>query len=118
MNKQKSVCDFEATCERAVARVQKDMPDNSSFYGISNLFKILADSTRLKILWALSIEEMCVGDLATLVGMTNSSISHQLKPLRLANLIKYEKQGRTVYYSISSEYVKDVIVKGHEYILR
>jgi ArsR family transcriptional regulator len=77
---------------------------------------MFADSTRVRILWALSHEKMCVCDIAVLLGMTKSAISHQLKSLRLSNLVKYKKQGKIVYYSLSDEHVKDIFEKGFEHI--
>jgi len=93
------------------------MPDNKEFYDLANLYKMYADNTRLKILWALSCEDMCVCDLAALLQMTNSAISHQLKFLRLANLVKFERQGKIVYYSLVDDHVKDIFEKGLEHSL-
>ena len=93
-------CDVTAIHEEVVARVRADMAGDDYFYDLANHFKMLADGTRLKILWALSQENMCVCDLAALLGMTKSAVSHQLKSLRLANLVKYVKQGKVVYYSL------------------
>ena len=117
MKKEQCTCDCDAIHEEVVARVRADMPDNKTFYDLSNLYKMFADNTRLKILWALSKEEMCVCDLAVLLDMTKSAISHQLKSLRLANLVKYNKQGKIVYYSLGDSHVKDVFEKGFEHIM-
>jgi ArsR family transcriptional regulator len=99
-----------------VARVSAVMPDNGDFYNLANLYKMFADSTRVKILWALSCSSMCVCDLAVLLGMTKSAISHQLKLLRLSNLVNFEKQGKVVYYSLADDHVKDIFEKGFEHI--
>jgi len=109
-------CDCVIIHEDAVKRVRADMPDSKSFYSLANLYKMFADNTRIKILWALSREELCVCDLAALLGMTKSAISHQLKLLRLSNLVKYDKQGKIVYYSLADDHVKDVFQKGFEHI--
>ena len=77
---------------------------------------MFADNTRLKILWALSREDMCVCDLAALLGMTKSAISHQLKSLRLSKLVTYEKQGKIVYYSLVECHVKEIFEKGFAHI--
>ncbi len=77
---------------------------------------MFADNTRVQILWALSQEEMCVYDLAVLINMTKSAISHQLKLLRLLNLIKYRKHGKIVYYSLADDHVNDILAKGFEHI--
>jgi ArsR family transcriptional regulator len=77
---------------------------------------MFSDPTRVKILWALHCRRMCVCDLAVLLGMTKSAISHQLKSLRLTNLVKYEKQGKVVYYSLADEHVEDIFEKGFAHI--
>ena len=110
------ICEYETIHEETVRRVYESMPDADSFYGLANLYKMFADNTRVKILWALSREIMCVCDLAALLGMTKSAVSHQLKSLRLANLVKYDRQGKVVYYSLADEHVKDIFEKGFEHI--
>jgi len=110
------VCDSVVIHADVVAKVRSAMPEALDFYNLSNLYKIFSDNTRLRILWALSCEEMCVCDLAALLGMTNSAISHQLKSLRLAKLVKYNKQGKVVYYSLMDEHVKDIFENGFRHI--
>ena len=112
-----SLCDSNAIHEEVVERVRAAMPESKNFYDLAHLYKMFADNTRLKIMWALSCEEMCVCDLAALLGMTKSAISHQLKSLRLSNLVKYDKQGKVVYYSLADDHVKDIFEKGFEHIL-
>jgi len=109
-------CDCDVIHEEVVARVRNSMPDGKNFYELANLYKMFSDNTRVRILWALSCEEMCVCDLAVLLGMTKSAISHQLKSLRLARLVKYNKQGKNVYYSLADEHVKDIFEKGFEHV--
>ena len=92
------------------------MPADRDFYDLANLYKMFADNTRVRILWALSCEEMCVCDLAVLLGLSKSAVSHQLKLLRLTNLVKYNKQGKVVYYSLADNHVRDVFEKGFEHI--
>ncbi|MDR1687743.1 MAG: metalloregulator ArsR/SmtB family transcription factor [Clostridiales bacterium] len=116
-NKEPFVCDCDVIHEDTVKRVRDAMPDGKNFYDLANLYKMFADNTRVQILWALSCEEMCVCDLAVLLGMTKSAISHQLKSLRLANLIKYQKQGKNVYYSLADDHVKGIFEKGFEHII-
>lgn len=110
------VCDCEVIHEDTVERVRASMPEGRDFYELANLYKMFSDNTRVRILWALSHEEMCVCDLAVLLGMTKSAVSHQLKSLRLANLVKYDKQGKVVYYSLADEHVRDIFEKGFEHI--
>ena len=94
MKRNTLICDCEVIHEKVVKRVQKKMPKDEDFYDLANLYKMFSDSTRIRILWALSREEMCVCDIAVLLGMTKSAISHQLRALRLSNLVKYDKQGK------------------------
>ena len=117
MEKKPLACDYDVIHEEVVARVRAAMPEPKNFYDLAKLYKMYADNTRLKILWALSIEEMCVCDLAALLGMTTSAISHQLKSLRLANLVKFDKQGKIVYYSLVDCHVKDIFEQGFKHIL-
>jgi len=112
-----STCETEAIHEEVVTRVREAMPAADDFYALSNLYKMFADGTRLKILWALSREEMCVCDLAALLGMTKSAISHQLKSLRLAKLVKFDKRGKEVYYSLVECHAKAIFEMGFEHIL-
>ena len=116
LNNKELACDCDAIHEDVVARVREDMPEGENFNDLANLYKMFADNTRVKILWALSRETMCVCDLAALLGMTKSAVSHQLKSLRLTNLVKNDKQGKVVYYSLSDSHVKDIFEKGFEHI--
>jgi len=109
-------CDCDVIHEETVKRVRAAMPKAKDLYDLANLYKIFSDNTRLKILWALSCNPMCVCDLAVLMGMTKSAISHQLKSLRLSNFVKYEKQGKIVFYSLTDDHIKDIIEKGFEHI--
>ena len=109
MKKEQLVCDCDVIHEDVVAKVRSQMPDGDDLYSLANFYKLLADKTRVRILWALSCESMCVCDLAVLLGMTKSAISHQLKSLRLANLVKYDKQGREVYYSLTDDHVRHIL---------
>jgi ArsR family transcriptional regulator len=109
-------CDCDVIHEDVVNEVRGLMPDVNDFIGLSELFKMFSDGTRLKILWALKCKEMCVCDLAVLLNMTKSAISHQLKSLRLTNLVKYRKDGKVVYYSLADAHVEDIFEKGFEHI--
>ena len=109
-------CDCDVIHDDVVKRVRRIMPKGKDFYDLAALYKMFADNTRVKILWALSCSSMCVCDLAVLLGMTKSAISHQLKSLRLSNLVRYEKQGKIVFYSLADKHVKDIFKKGFEHI--
>ena len=110
------ICDCEAIHEEVVEKVRNMMPPEKDFYDLSNLYKMFSDNTRVKILWALSCDEMCVCDLAALLKMTKSAVSHQLKLLRLSNLVKFEKQGKVVYYSLADRHVRDIFEQGARHI--
>ena len=115
---EKVSCDSHVIHEEVVARVRSVMPEGKDFYDLANLYKAFADYTRVKILWALSCETMCVCDLAVLLDMTKSAISHQLKLLRLARLVKYDKQGKVVYYSLVDSHVKNIFEMGFEHSVK
>ncbi|MCL2188651.1 MAG: metalloregulator ArsR/SmtB family transcription factor [Defluviitaleaceae bacterium] len=117
MREKPLVCDATIIHEDVVARVRSAMPDGDKLYTLANLYKMFADGTRLKILSALACEPMCVCDLAALLDMTVSAISHQLKSLRLANLVKYERQGKIVYYSLADCHAREIFEMGFEHIM-
>lgn len=101
--------DCEAVNPDIVNKVLPDMPDFSILYDLSDFFKVMGDSTRIRLLWALEQAGMCVNDLAVLLDMTKSAVSHQLKILRTAKLVKAEKRGKNVYYSLADEHVQVVL---------
>ena len=109
-------CDCEAIHEDVVNQVHEQMPPGNVFFDLANLYKTFSDPTRVKILWALHCHEMCVCDLSALLNMTKSAISHQLKSLRMSNLVKFQKQGKVVYYSLADDHVKDIFEKGFDHI--
>ena len=109
-------CDCEVIHLEVVNQVSGMMPSDGEFFALSDLYKAFSDPTRVKILWALHCHEMCVCDLAALLDMTKSAISHQLKTLRMGNLVKFQKQGKVVYYSLADDHVKDIFEKGFEHI--
>ena len=111
-----SLCDCDIIHEEVVNEVRGKMPPVNDFLQLAELYKLFSDGTRVKILWALNLSEMCVCDLAALLGMTKSAISHQLKSLRLGGLVKFEKQGKVVYYSLADSHIKDIFEKGFEHI--
>ncbi len=110
-----NICDCDVIHQDVVDYVSERMPQNDEFYALANLYKMFADSTRIKILWALSCKDMCVCDLAALLGMTKSAISHQLKSLRLSNLVRPDRQGKIVFYSLADDHVKEIFIKGFEH---
>lgn len=99
-----------------VEKVRLVMPEDNELFDLSDFFKLLGDSTRAKIIWALDESEMCVCDLAVLLNMTKSAISHQLKTLKAARLVKNRKVGKVVFYSLIDDHVKDIFEKGLQHI--
>ena len=116
MNKKDLVCDCEVIHGEIVDVVRKMMPQEEQLYELSDFFKVLGDSTRVKIMWALDMQELCVCDLAVLLNMTKSAISHQLRALREARLVKFRKDGKVVYYSLADHHVKQVFEMGYQHI--
>jgi ArsR family transcriptional regulator len=88
------------------------MPEDEILFAMADFFKVFGDSTRIKILYALISSEMCVCDLSVLLNMHQSAISHQLRVLKQANLVKYRKEGKVVYYSLKDEHVKTIFEQG------
>jgi len=109
--------DCEVLHEDVVENVKNLMLKEDILFDVSDFFKILGDSTRAKIMWALDKSEMCVCDLAVLLAMTKSAISHQLRTLREANLVKYRKEGKMVIYSLDDDHVKDIFEKALDHVL-
>lgn len=103
--------------ENIVSSVMNRMPKDETIMDLADAFKAFSDFTRLKILLALLNSEMCVGDIADLLGMTQSAVSHQLKVLKQSNLIKNRRDGKTVYYSIADEHVEVMVSNGMEHVL-
>jgi ArsR family transcriptional regulator len=101
---------------KRVAKVAKNMPDEDVLFDLAELFKVFGDSTRVRILSALSCSELCVNDLAILLDMTQSAISHQLKALRSAKLVHSRKEGKIVYYSLDDEHVNAIIAIGMQHV--
>ncbi len=111
-----AICDCDVIHADVVEEVKLHMPEDEKLYDLADFFKMFGDSTRIKILCALDHDEMCVCDLAVLLNMTKSAISHQLKTLRQVKLVKYRREGKTVLYSLLDEHVKNILEIGLEHI--
>ena len=109
-------CEYIHVHEDIVSKVNETMPDDEILYDLAELFKIFGDSTRIKILYVLFESEMCVCDLAQLLGMTQSAISHQLRALKQSKLVKYRREGKTVFYSLADGHVRAILDQGMEHI--
>lgn len=116
MIKKRTCCDCGALHGDAVEMVRASMADDEILSDISDLFRVLGDSTRVKILWALNKSELCVCDIASLIGMTKSAVSHQLKVLKDNNLVKSRREGKVIYYSLADNHVQDIYEKAVEHI--
>jgi ArsR family transcriptional regulator len=116
MSRNEFTCDCSIIHEDIVKKVLKNMPNNQMFYNLADLFKIFGDTTRTKILWALDQNELCVCDIANILNMTKSAVSHQLGTLRKTNIVKCRKVGKTVYYSLDDNHVKKLFELGIEHI--
>lgn len=116
IKKEELICDCEVIHADVVDAVKKKMPVDNELFDLSDFFKVLGDSTRSKIIWALDEHEMCVCDLAILLNMTKSAISHQLRALREANLVINRREGKNVFYSLADDHVRQIFEKGLEHI--
>ena len=99
-----------------IERVNENMPDEEILYEIAELYKIFGDSTRIKILCVLFEAEMCVNDIAQLLNISTSAISHQLRILKQAQLVKFRREGKTIFYSLSDDHVRTILNQGMEHI--
>ncbi|MFX0548354.1 ArsR/SmtB family transcription factor [Hathewaya histolytica] len=110
------VCKCNVIHEDIVNKVKKEMLDEDTLQDISDLFKVFSDSTRIKIIFILFKSEMCVCDIATLLQMNQSAISHQLRVLKQARLVKYRKEGKSVYYSLDDNHIEDIFHMALDHI--
>jgi DNA-binding transcriptional ArsR family regulator len=114
--KNKDLCKIHYVNEQNVKEVESQMPKDPAIMKLADNFKILGDFTRVKILYALSQKELCVCDLAALLNMSHSAVSHQLRVLRISNLAKARKKGKNVFYSLSDNHVRKLIEMGIEHV--
>jgi DNA-binding transcriptional ArsR family regulator len=116
LNKKLECCDSNVIHEEIINQVKDKMPKEEILYDLAELFKVFGDSTRIKILWALDASEMCVCDIAALLNMSQSAISHQLRVLKQAKLVKNRKEGKVVYYSLDDDHVRQIFDQGLAHI--
>lgn len=109
-------CNCNYIHEDVVKMVKEQMPEEIQLYELAELFKVFGDTTRIKILYALFASEMCVCDIAALLGMSQSAVSHQLRVLKQARLVKYRKEGKIVYYSLDDDHVEKIFDQGLNHI--
>ncbi len=111
------VCSHKNHNKEKILSLIKNFPDEKTLFDLAEVFKVFSDSTRIKILYVLHEGEMCVCDISEFLGMTLSAISHQLRILKQARLVKYRKSGKTVYYSLADDHVHSIISLGLEHVL-
>lgn len=111
----KDVCELKSIREDVVDKISNQMNDEEPFYKSSNLFKILGDFNRIKIITALKYQELCVCELSLILDMSQSSISHQLRHLRNSNIVKFRKENKKIFYTLVDDEIYDIIKKGEKY---
>ncbi|MBR0508339.1 MAG: helix-turn-helix transcriptional regulator [Clostridia bacterium] len=110
------VCEGDAVHQDVVDAVKPDLLCETEAIDLAALYKLFGDGTRVKILQALRVHELCVCDLACLLGMTKSAISHQLKALRMSNLVRFRREGQNVFYALADEHVEKILDLGLEHL--
>lgn len=116
MRKNDMICDCEMIHEDVVEQVRRALPEGELLFRLADFYKAFGDATRVRILYALDRHEMCVCDIAALLGMTISAVSHQLRFLRDANLVSNRREGKTVFYALADAHVRSIIECGMEHI--
>ena len=109
-------CEYIHAHPDLIHKAETLMPDEDDLYDLAELFKIFGDSTRVKILYVLLECEMCVCDIAQLLNMTQSAISHQLRILKQSRLVKFRREGKTIYYSLADDHVATIMAQGLEHV--
>ena len=109
-------CEFQYVHEATVRRALELMPSEEQLYDLAELFKVFGDSTRIKILYALFEAEMCVCDIAQLLNMTSTAVSHQLRILKGNKLVKSRREGKNIFYSLADDHVTSIIGQGMEHV--
>ncbi len=110
------VCDTVEVHEDLVKKVMETMPEETELYDLAELFKIFSDSSRIRILFVLFEAEVCVCDLANLLHMSQSAVSHQLRILKQSKLVKNRREGKSIFYSLADDHVRTIIAQGREHI--
>ena len=110
-------CEFINVHGQTVEKVRQSLPVEESLYDLAELYKVFGDSTRIKILYVLFESEMCVCDIAALLGMSVSAISHQLRVLKSARLVRYRREGKSIIYALADEHVRAILGQGMEHIM-
>lgn len=109
-------CDFIHVHEDIVAKVTEKMPSEEHLYDLADFFKVFGDTTRIKILFVLFQSEMCVCDIARILNVSQSAVSHQLRVLKQMKLVKNRREGKTIFYSLADDHIQTIINQGLEHI--
>ena len=117
MEEKDLVCEEAFVHQEHVQTAKSHMPDEDQLFLLAELFKVFSDSTRIRIICALAEEELCVCDIADLLGASQSAVSHQLRVLKTSKLVKFRKEGKTVFYSLADEHVIRILSQGMEHIM-
>ncbi|MBS4535877.1 winged helix-turn-helix transcriptional regulator [Clostridium sp. D2Q-14] len=116
MNKDIEVCNCNEVHENIVNKAKTNLPKDTCLLDLAEFFKVFGDSTRIKIIYALLQTEMCVCDIAELLNMSQSAISHQLRTLKNHGVVKYRREGREVYYSLDDHHIYEILNQGFNHI--
>ena len=116
LDKEPVCCETVEVHEDLLRIVEQTMPEETELYDLAELFKVFGDSTRLRILFVLSSAEVCVCDLARVLNMTQSAISHQLRILKQNKLVKSRREGKSIFYSLADGHVSTIIAQGRDHI--
>ena len=109
-------CEFMHVHEHVVEKVMEVMPEGETLQNLAEFYRVFGDSTRIRILYALSQSELCVCDIASLLGMGQSAISHQLRILKQMRLVKFRREGKSVLYSLADGHIETILAQGMEHI--
>ena len=109
-------CEYLYVHEDVVKQVTSEMPQDEILYDLAELFKVFGDSTRIKILYALFEAELCVCDMAQLLGLTQTAVSHQLRVLKNNKFVKFRREGKNIFYSLSDNHVRSILGQGMEHV--
>ena len=109
-------CRCEELHPERIAHADRMMPNEEELFALSELYKVFGDSTRIRILYILYETELCVCDIAEMLGMNLSAISHQLRVLKQARLVKFRRAGKTVYYSLADDHVHSILGQGMDHV--
>lgn len=110
------VCEVHCIHEQSVLSIKQVMLEKNTVLSLAEIFKLLGDPTRVEIIYALSHQELCVCDIAAVLGMSQSAVSHQLRLLRSARLVKFRKEGKIVYYSLDDSHITNLFNEGLDHI--